>query len=175
MTDTQIDQKKSNKGELAKYLVAGLSATVVYFIVRLAVFAVINAANPTGEINATISAAIANVSATVFAFFTNKYWVFKSDTTGWKNLLKEFGIFCIGRAFVFVEDILISFLFIDKFGIDVIHFFHWLKPLEGIPVISIVVPTTKHGNFMFWTCFNQAFAIVFNYVVSKFIVFKDEK
>jgi putative flippase GtrA len=123
---------------------------------------------------------VANITATLFAFVTNKYFVFQSKHETTAQLIKEFVQFCIGRAFVFVEDLGISFLAIDYGGQAIVNFLH----LDAIPFghgllafgpLKSIIPTALAFNALFWTLFNQVFAIVFNYLVSKFIIFKDKK
>ena len=66
---------------------------------------------------ATVPAtAVAQVLAVLFAYVTNKKYVFKSETHGAKELLREMGSFFACRAVSFVLDIGIMWLTVDNLG-----------------------------------------------------------
>jgi len=94
--------------------------------------------------SAWLSSAIAVAVAIVFAFFVNKIYVFVSKQSGKKGVLKEFVLFVTSRLFSSVVDVGIIAVFVSVMGLNEIVF------------LAIA----------------QIFVIVFNYVVSKWIIFK---
>ncbi|MHA8110051.1 GtrA family protein [Lactobacillaceae bacterium Melli_B4] len=87
---------------------------------------------------------LVGVICTLFAFVTNRRFVFHSQSKGIKNYLKELGIFVPGRlGSVFMEDVIMSIGHV-YFGISVM-------------IMKII---------------GEIFVIVFNYVWSKFAVFR---
>ncbi|HOD02968.1 MAG: hypothetical protein BWY46_00751 [Firmicutes bacterium ADurb.Bin300] len=132
--------------ELIVYLVFGVLTTAVnwgIYSVLVKYFGFnINAGN-----------IIAWIVAVVFAFVTNKIWVFKSKTTAFKLVLKEFVLFVGARALSGVIEIgglpLLVWLGLGQtvFGVEAF--------LAKI-VISFVV-------------------IILNFIFSKLIVFKKKK
>ena len=91
-----------------------------------------------------LSVIIAEPIAMVFAYVTNKIWVFESKCNSFSELIKEMFSFFSGRIFTIIISWLMSFIFVDK-----LHFNNML-----IQVISAVV------------------VVILNYVISKLIVFK---
>lgn len=98
----------------------------------------------------TLSNAIAWLGAVIFAFVTNKLFVFNSKSWAWKTLLKETGTFLGARIFSgILEIVLPTVLFYvgldqDLFGIE-----GFLAKI----IVSVIV-------------------IILNYVLSKRIVFR---
>lgn len=84
------------------------------------------------------------IISVLFAFFTNKLLVFNSKSTGLKIISKELGYFLLCRLFSYGLDILTMVVFIDVLSINDL----------GAKITA---------NF---------FVIVFNYLGSKFLVFR---
>ena len=91
-----------------------------------------------------VSNVIAWILSVLFAFITNKIWVFESKSLAFKTLLLELGNFIICRLATGVLDLGIMFV-----GVDL---------LKGPAIILKVV--------------SNALVIVLNYVLSKVFVFK---
>ena len=93
-----------------------------------------------------MKASIANIPATIiciiFAYITNKLFVFESK--GSEGIIKEFTSFVGGRAITMIIGELIIYL-----GADLLHI-----------------------NSMAVKLFEQIFQVVGNYLISKFFVFK---
>ena len=89
-----------------RYLVFGALSTVV----NIAVYAIFSAlilkgiANETLRVN--ISEITAFIAAVIFAYITNKFYVFNSQTTGKKDLLREIASFFSCRIFTEIISIL---------------------------------------------------------------------
>lgn len=125
------------------YVIVGGMTTVVNFVI----FTAVNEA-----LKRTISALIAYkiayvaafIAAVIFAYWTNKFWVFRNHNMEPSYLVKEFSGFMAARVFSGVVTFLLMILFVD--------FMH----------------VNEYLSWFLTTFFN----LVFNYVASKFWIFK---
>lgn len=122
--------------EIITYLFFGGMTTVVNFVVFFL------ARNLLGW-NLVVSNTLSWILSVLFAFVTNKKWVFKSRSTGSKQFLVELGKFFFYRIVSFGIDMGCMLLFIDVF---------------------------KMGEF-FAKLITQTIIVVANYVFSKFLIF----
>lgn len=129
-----------NHREGWRYLIFGALATVV----NIAVYSV---AYYWFYIENAISNMIAWVVAAIFAYLTNRIFVFESKVNTKKGILKEMTSFFSCRLFTLLVDEIIMIVTVDNLG--------WSGILMKI-VANIVV-------------------IVLNFVLSKLIIFKKEK
>ena len=97
------------------------------------------------KVSSSGAAAFAWVVAVIFAFFTNKYFVFEAK--GKEGMVKEFLGFTGGRLFSFFCELAIMFIFVDK-----LHLNEFIIKLAANVVVLIM-----------------------NYFISKLIVFKKDK
>ena len=95
-------------------------------------------------LDALIANVISWIFAVLFAFFTNRRWVFDGSAEGSKGLWAQMASFFGGRLFTLAVEELILAVFVK-----------WLK-FDGL-VVKVVA---------------QAVVIVLNYFISKFWVFK---
>ena len=126
--------------EVLAYLFFGGATTVV----NLVVFFVCQ--NVLG-LDYKISNAISWFLSVLFAFFTNKYWVFASKHESIAGFFKEMGLFYWYRILSFVADMGLMILLID--GIHFSSF--WAKMITQVVVV------------------------ILNYFFSKFFIFKEKK
>ena len=132
-----INIYKKNK-EIINYLIFGVLTTVVSFVVYF-IFAKVF------KIDEVISNVISWFFSVLFAFITNKLYVFESKETGKKTLLKEIISFYLARLFTGVVcDLGVFALMVKIFKIN--------------DVLSKLV--------------TQVIVIILNYVLSKLFVFK---
>ncbi len=132
-----INIYKKNK-EIINYLIFGVLTTVVSFVVYF-IFAKVF------KIDEVISNVISWFFSVLFAFITNKLYVFESKETGKKTLLKEIISFYLARLFTGVVcDLGVFALMVKIFKIN--------------DVLSKLV--------------TQVIVIILNYVLSKLIVFR---
>ena len=89
--------------ELFWYVVFGILTTLVNIIVYLFFAKVLN-------VNYIYSNIIAWILSVLFAYITNRIWVFESLS---KNIIKEISLFFGGRLFSGVLDTALMFVFID--------------------------------------------------------------
>ena len=129
--------------EIINYLIFGVLTTVVSLGIKYALlFTILKASN---AIELQISVIISWIGAVLFAYFTNRIFVFKSQN---KNKLKEFISFIIARISTLLLEMLIMWFFVTL-----------LKLNSNLYVII-------------FTLISQAAVIIGNYVFSKLFVFK---
>ncbi len=138
--------------ELIIYVVFGVATTVV----NLLVFKLSNMA--LGEELYLVSNIIAWIAAVVFAYITNKLWVFESKSWSAKVLAKEIPSFFAARVFSFIIEEAGLFLFVD------ILKFETLK----IDVFGIVTI----GGHMIAKIILGVIVVILNYLFSKLFIFK---
>ncbi|ANK62573.1 hypothetical protein AYR56_09810 [Loigolactobacillus backii] len=119
------------------YLIFGGLTTLINIIV----FGLLNSKT---TLNYQIANIIAWFLSILFAYTTNKRWVFTSKTNSFKELLKEMGSFFFFRGLSLILDIIIMW-----FGISLWH----INPLLTKVVDNIIV-------------------VIANYFFSKFYIFK---
>lgn len=94
-----------------------------------------------------VSNIISWVLAVLFAYITNKLFVFESKTNNLKELINEFVKFIGGRIFTLILETLILYLMVDL----------------------------MHINDMVVKLIAQVIVIITNYILSKLIIFKKSK
>ena len=131
------------------YLFFGGLATLLNFVVFAAFQAAFGTAFAAG-----IGNVLDNIICILFAYWTNRTFVFKSTNTG-KAVLAEFGRFVSCRIATMVMDQVIIWLGISVLG----------------PVVSF-----SSANPQLWAMgvklFSQVIVIVSNYAFSKLLIFK---
>lgn len=125
--------------ELISYLVFGVLTTAVNYITYL-LFAPLFATT-------TIPTAIAWILSVIFAYITNRIFVFRSTARGWKALLFEVVSFFGARVLSGVLDVVFMWIFADYMGFDD----KWMKLISNV------------------------FVIIFNYIASKLVVFRKKE
>lgn len=157
--------------ESISYLVFGVLTTVVYFITRFTIIALTD--------NSMLGVTLAQVIAILFAYITNKVFVFKNKEWRVKHVLKQLFGFVLGRLFVFTLDLGITFITVEKFS----NFFIHLLFLDKINYDFILFSSslTKHFigsskllNEFIFALLVQVLAIIINYLISKKAIFKKE-
>lgn len=123
--------------EIILYLVFGVLTTVVsissyYFCSELL------------NLHYLVSNVISWVLAVIFAYFTNRIWVFESKSNGMKAILKEMFTFVNCRLLSGVIDMATMFVLVEAINI----------------------------NDMYAKFFTQVIVVILNYVLSKLIIFK---
>lgn len=124
-------------GQTWSYIFFGILTTVVNFISYLLFTKWLG-------LDYRISASLAWVLAVVFAYFTNKFFVFKADGTKGIQLIKEFLSFLFYRTLSY---------FIDLLSIIVL-----VEQLKVLDTVSKIIAS--------------AIVAIFNYFASKYIIFR---
>lgn len=137
----KIQKWVGRRREVLAYLFFGVLTTVVNYIVY-------GLATRVFAINYLASNALAWLFAVLFAYFTNRRWVFQSRATGLDAQGLEFLRFVGGRIASLGIDMGIMFL-----GITVLHL----------------------ATYDFWVkTVAQIFVVVSNYAISKYFVFREK-
>ena len=123
--------------EIINYLIFGVLTTLVNFVVYIIFARLLHT-------NETLSNAIAWIISVLFAYITNKIYVFDSKEKEFKKIIKEIIAFFGCRAFSGVVDIGSFYLLVDKLGVN-----------DIIAKILIAV-----------------FVVILNYIFSKLLIFK---
>ncbi len=138
--------KKVCTKEVISYIIFGVLTTVVNIIVSYILKAIF-------KVEGNIASTIGIICSILFAYFTNRKWVFESKANKAKEKWIEFGKFILGRAFTMVIEIIGVFLLND-----VIHM------LYGLFSDNIAYLINK--------CIITVIVIILNFFISKFFAFK---
>ena len=132
--------------EVINYLIFGVLTTIVNLIVKyILLFTILNAEN---AVELQLAVVISWIIACLFAYITNRKYVFKSKS---KNILKEIIKFFGARIATLGLEMLIMFVFVTALGLN--------------SDIWVIV----------WTLVAQVVVVVANYIFSKLIVFKNKE
>lgn len=129
-------QQFKNK-EVIAYLFFGVCTTLINWVSYYICFNMCSVSN-------VLSTIIAWVLSVVFAFFTNKMWVFGSKSFRAKTMIPESVSFLASRAFTGVLDVIIMWI-----TVDICQF-----------------------NASLWKLLSNIIVVILNYVLSKLFVFK---
>jgi len=132
-----------NYKEVINYLIFGVLATAVNLGTKyLLLFTILDAKDPIQLQTAVI---ISWIVACIFAYFTNRTIVFKSES---KEVLKEVMSFVTARLITLGMEMFIMFIFVT------------------------VLELNSDLWVAFWVLVAQAVVIISNYIFSKLIIFK---
>ena len=130
---------KGNNKEIINYLVFGVFTTIVNYVSYFSATKIFN-------INYLLANIIAWFISVVFAYITNKFYVFDNKSIEFKYLIKEISLFISARLM--------------SGGIETIFLFIFVSLLSfNDSIIKIIA---------------SVFVVIFNYFLSKFIIFKEE-
>lgn len=139
--------------EIILYLVFGVLTTVVDFIV----YKPITLLAPDNEIVVTVAKAVSWVAAVIFAFVTNKLFVFEDKRWTKDPLVHQIITFLAARVFTLILSELITF-----FGMKLLKTWDWYM---SIPLLA------DHLSDVIWLI-QAVLTVVLNYVFSKLWIFK---
>ena len=122
-----------NKGKLIELFLYGVFGLLAFFV-NVGAFYVFSSVLHFHYLRAN---ALAWICATVFAFFTNKVIVFRSDG----NTAKESCMFLSARLFTLLLDMFLMWLFVGCIGI---------KELVAKIIVNVVVIVTNYVMSKFW-------------------------
>ena len=126
--------------EVIFYLIFGILTTLVNIIVSFVLKAWLN-------VEGNIASTIGIIASILFAYFTNRKWVFESNAHGAKERWIEFGKFILGRAFTMV---------VESAGFFLLFNICHIQKMISKCVITVLV-------------------IILNFFVSKFFAFRKKK
>ncbi|MEI3392992.1 MAG: GtrA family protein [Clostridia bacterium] len=137
--------KKLLNREVIFYIIFGVLTTLVNIIASYILKAFLH-------VEANIASTIGIILSILFAYFTNRKWVFNSQANTIKEKWTEFFKFILGRAFTMVVEIIGVFLLND-----VLHAFYNFGDNIG---------------FLIDKCIITVIVIILNFFISKFFAFK---
>ena len=141
----KVMNKVMNK-EVISYLIFGVLATAVNLGAKYALlFTVLDAED---GFQLQLAVIISWIVACLFAYITNRKWVFESKS---ENILLEMAKFFGARLTTLGMEMLIMFIFVTALGLN------------------------SDMWVFIWTIVTQVLIIVGNYVLSKLFVFKNKK
>ena len=138
--------KKVFHNEIISYIFFGILTTLVNIIVSFVLKAWLN-------VEGNIASTVGIVASILFAYFTNRKWVFHSTAHGSKERFAEFGKFILGRAFTMVVEIVGVFLLND-----VLHSFYTVF--------------SENIAYLINKCIITVIVIILSFFISKFFAFK---
>lgn len=132
--------------EIINYLIFGGLTTLVSLVTKyLLLFTFLNASD---AVQLQIAVIVSWIFACLFAYITNRIWVFESKS---KEVLKEIIKFFSSRLATLGLEMLIMFIFVTAMKLN------------------------SNSWVIIWTIVAQFLVIVGNYVLSKLLVFKKNK
>lgn len=140
--------------ELITYVVFGVLTTVVNFVV----FWLLN--HIFGEHVYLLNNAIAWIVSVIFAYVTNKLWVFDSKSWNIKIVAREVVEFFAARLFSFGVEEGGLWLFVDKLGFGEYSFTVLGFEITGQIIAKVIL---------------AVIVVILNYFFSKFIIFAKKK
>ena len=129
--------------EIVRYLIIGVLTTLVSLAIKYALLFTIMDAKDALQLQ--ISVVISWIGAVIFAYITNRKYVFKSEN---KNIVKEMTSFFSSRVLTLLLEMLIMWFFVTLLKLD------------------------SDTYVIIWTIVSQGLVIVTNYILSKLFVFK---
>lgn len=155
------------KSEKIIYLFWGIITTIFYLVVRFISMYFIN--------DPLFPVYIAQFTTIIFAFYVNKYFVFQKNIQA-RNILVQFFRFVLGRLFVALLDVVITYLFIKKytdFIVNILFLDHinYSSFPFSITVVHDFIPNAYAFNSIIVVLFIQVLAVVLNYILSKWFIF----
>ena len=99
------------------------------------------------QMNLNVATAIAWLLSVLFAYLTNRVWVFGSKARGFKAIFLEICSFFFFRGLTFILDI-------------------------GIMQVGVKL---LHGNAIVWKIIDNVIVVLVNYVLSKLLIFREKK
>lgn len=140
--------------EFILYTVFGIGTTIVNFVVYWAML------NTIGHENYLIANIVAWLLSVIYAFITNKIYVFKSPARDFKSVSREAAEFCGARALSLVFEEIGLFLFLDLASVEGFVLNLHIIQVSGEMLIKLML---------------AVFVITSNYFFSKFIIFKKKE
>lgn len=161
----RIKEIYASRKEIINYLVFGVLTTAVDFVVYTPLTAIFGADFKLVGVVPwyIVTSVIAWVAAVLFAYVTNKLWVFEERDWSAGKVVGELAVFAGGRVATLLIQLFLMWLMIDATHLDKTALFAWgagLVGLQGDIVVKAIVAVV---------------VVILNYVISKLFVFKKNK
>ncbi len=138
--------KKVCTKEVITYIIFGVLTTIVNIVISYLLKAI-------WQVEGNLASTIGIICSILFAYITNKIWVFESKAKGMKENAIEFVKFILGRAFTMLIEIVGVFILNDG-----IHLFYGML--------------TDNMAYLINKCMITVIVIILNFFISKFFAFK---
>lgn len=149
--------------EIILYIIFGVLTTVVNFVVYTPLTNMLGAEYTVLGIPWYLyTTVIAWIAAVLFAFFTNKLFVFERKSMKGSVVMREMAAFASARITTLLVEMLLMWLFITVIHADAWKLVLWTAGLLGQKGDWII----KAGV--------QVIVVILNYILSKLIVFRKE-
>ena len=132
--------KKVLTKEVIMYIIFGVLTTLVNLIISFILEGLLN-------VDGAWASAIGIICSVLFAYFTNRKWVFNTNAKGFKENFNEFIKFILGRAVTMV---------IEQGGVIIFY------SIMNLPFMTVKLSLT-------------IIVIILNFFFSKFFAFKEKK
>ncbi len=151
--------------EIINYLIFGVLTTVVDFAVYTPLTAIFGADYKIAGVIPwyIVTSVIAWVAAVLFAYVTNKRWVFEEKDWSLRTVARELPTFAGGRVVTLLIQLFLMWLMIDLTHLDKTWLLTWGSGLIG-----------QKGDFAV-KAIVAVVVVVLNYVISKLFVFKKKE
>ena len=171
MESSNSQSSKSLRRELLLYLAFGVLTTVVAMAANFGILwgarlfiDLSDTTSPTYLAVYSLAKALSWLCAVLFAFFTNKKWVFRDTASKPSEVLRQLGVFAGGRVLTLGMDYVVNYLLLLAFAALP---FAFLDGFLGLSRESFV-------ELGAW-CATQVLVVIANYFLSKWLVFRKQK
>lgn len=154
--------------EIIVYIIVGLMTTVVAYGIRLGIIygcapmlgIDLSADGGDAAVLRTVAVSLGWVAGVIFAFFTNKSWVFQDKVSGKRAVLIQFGEFTLSRVFTYFVELGLGV------GVPPLLTALGYKPFKIILTFDADLIATGVSVVL---------VTVLNYILSKLLVFRKKK
>ncbi len=158
----KIKKLYTENKEIINYMIFGILTTVIDFAVYTPLTAIFGARFKVFGVVPwyMVTSVIAWIAAVLFAYITNKKWVFEENDWSAGNVARELTSFAGGRCVTLLIQLFLMWLMIDVTHLDKTPLFVWGAGLVGLAgdfVVKAVV---------------MVVIVILNYIISKLFVFK---
>ena len=112
----------------------------------------------------SLAKAVSWACAVLFAFFTNKKWVFRDKTTERSSVLRQLAVFAGGRLLTLGMDYAVNYLLLLAFAALPLAFLDGFLGLSRESIVELGA----------WGV-TQVFVVIANYFLSKWLVFRKKR
>lgn len=164
--------------EIIVYIIVGLMTTFVSYGIRLGIIygcapmlgIDLSAEGGKAAVLRTVAVSVGWVAGVIFAFFTNKSWVFQDKVSGTRAVLIQFGEFTLSRVFTYFVELGLGVgvpPLLTALGYKPFNFKIGFKP----PYQFIL----EIDEDLIATGISIVLVTVLNYILSKLLVFRKKK
>ena len=164
----KMTEQNEKYREIIVYIIVGLMTTVVAYGIRLGIIygcapmlgIDLSAQGGDAAMLRTVAVSLGWVAGVIFAFFTNKSWVFRDKVSGRRAVLSQFGEFTLSRVFTYFVELGLGV------GVPPLLTALGYKPFKIILTFDADLIATGVSVVL---------VTVLNYILSKLLVFRKKK